>query len=129
MKRDSSVITSIRIRLDQAQKILDRNKDIETFNLSEFVRNKLDEEFESSESLIEKEKELLNELKKIKNKKQKVKIKEQKKEETNTNERDWLQKARKRVEESPGEMTENCRVYNMKFGKKISLEEFRGILS
>jgi hypothetical protein len=26
-------------------------------------------------------------------------------------------------------MTENCRVYNMKFGKKISLEEFRGILS
>ncbi len=123
MRKLNSVVTTIRIRVEHIQKINESE-----MNLSEFVRDKLDEEFENSETLAEKEKELLSELKELKNKKKIVKRKEKTLKETPVDEEKWLQGAKKRVNESPGELSENCRVYNQQFGKRVSTTKFQELI-
>lgn len=114
----TTVGISARIRLDQAVEVEKRN-----INISEFLRNKLDEEFKSGDFISVKEKELKNELKKLKNLK-----KEEKSKEIPKVEKEFLLGARKRVQSSPGELQENCRVYNQKFNKKISVEKFKELI-
>ena len=50
-----TAIVTVRIKLDQAIELKKRGKD---FNLSDFVRKKLDEEFETQETLEQEEKEI-----------------------------------------------------------------------
>lgn len=116
-----SDVVTIRIRSDQSQKIKDRQ-----MNLSEFVREKLDEEFETAETLEQEKKELQEKIKEIETKKEKI----QKKQESvgNEEEKEFLKFAKKNLEERPGELTENLRVYNQKFHKRISLEKFKEML-
>ena len=112
--------STIRIRLDQAVEVEDRN-----MNLSEFVRQKLDEEFGSNDFIKAKEKELTEQLKKLKQIKKESKIIKK----TKGEEKSWLQESKKRVEASPGEISENRRVYNQKFGKRVNLTTFKELIA
>jgi len=111
-----SDVVTIRIRSDQSQKIKEMQ-----MNLSEFVRNKLDEEFETTETLDQEEKDLKKKIKEIKSKKEKIKNRVLDKKDT------------KKEEKYLKQMKEHSRMfgiedalknYNMKFGKKISMEKF-----
>ena len=95
---------------------------------SKWVSDQLKKEFISKDFIVKKEKELKEELKKIKGLK---KISVEKKviaDKTSEEETEFLKGAKKRVKENPGEVTENCRVYNMNFEKKVSLEKFKRLL-
>jgi len=97
----------------------------ELVDINEWIKQKVEEEISSEEEINNKIKYYEEEIRKLKlliNKKEEIR-------KTNGDEEQWLKGAKKRVQESPGEMIENCRVYNMRFGKKVSLEKFRGMLN
>ena len=108
--------TTVRIRLDQAIEVEHRN-----MNLSEFIRDKLDEEFGTNDFMEAKERELTEQLEKIKQIKKDNQIS---KKDLHGEEEKFLQGAKERVRKNPGELAENCRVYNMKFGKRITVIKF-----
>lgn len=111
--------TTVRIRLDQA--IIIEKTD---FNVSEFLRDKLDEKFGCKDFIEAQEKKLLEELENLKQlKKDRVP-----KENTSNDEKKWLEGAKNRVLACPGELIENCRVYNLKFKKKMTSEEFKELI-
>lgn len=95
---------------------------------SKWASDKLKEEFISKDFIVKKENELKKELERIKDLK-KISVEKKEIEDKNSQEEtEFLQGAKKRVEENPGEVTENLRVYNMKFEKRLSLEKFKELL-
>ena len=122
MKRFSSVVTTIRIRVDQIQKINESD-----MNLSEFVREKLDEEFETQESLAEKETELLSELEKIKTKKATAKSNKENNI-GNPSEEKFFKETKEILERDPGFLVGRWNKYKNDFRKTISLSKFEELI-
>ncbi len=115
-----STTATVRIRLDQAVEVENR-----LMNLSEFVREKLDEEFGSNDFIAAKEKELSEKLKKLKQIRKDSKVQSKDKQ---ADEEKFLKGAKKRIQDDPGEATENCRVYNQKFSKRFTVQKFRELI-
>lgn len=95
-------------------------KNIEDF--SEYVQNHIREDFQNQESIDRKIKEHEDAITELK------KLKIQTKPSGSKEEEIFIQGARKRVNDNPGELHENCRVYNQRFGKKISPDKFREMI-
>jgi len=110
---------TIRIRLDQAVEVEQRG-----MNLSEFVREKLDEAFGSTDFIAEKEKELKEQLKKLKNIKKEAKI-EQK---TSEKEEQFFKETREILKKDPSFMQGRWNFYKNTFHKSISLDKFRELI-
>ncbi len=99
-------------------------------NFSEYVRDCIKRDFtkeylqklnEQDFKKIKNRKKIIRELKKGNS----INIKSIK---ISKEEKEFLIGARKRIKDSPGEISENCRVYNMKFSKKLNLEKFRELV-
>ena len=92
-------------------------------DLSKWVSEKIDAEFLDDAEIKKKirfHKSKINNLKKL--------LIQKKPSKDNKEEKKWLQSAKIRVNESPGELTENCRVYNQQFGKRISTTKFQELI-
>ena len=105
-----TAIVTVRIKLDQAIELKKRGKD---FNLSDFVRKKLDEEFETQETLEQEEKEIL------KNKKPKEK--------ENTEKEKFFREARVKIKENPNFLMGQWERYKNLF-EKITIEKFKEMI-
>jgi hypothetical protein len=115
--------SNIRLRPDQEIELTRRGR---SFNFSKFVRDKLDEEFETSETLIQKEEELKKQIEEINKRNQKVKERESKEKISNGDENKYLKQMK---EHSALYGIEEARAnYNKKFNKNISTEEFRRMI-
>ena len=107
---------TVRIRLDQAIEIEHRK-----MNVSEFLRERLDEEFGSNDFIKQKEKELTEQLKKIKQiKKQKAKV-----EKIPEKEKIFFKETKEVLKKNPGFLQGRINLYKNLFGKTISIKRFR----
>ena len=115
---------NIRISPEQYKKIKESG-----MKLSEFVREKLDEEFETSESIAEKETELTKQLEKIQVIKERVKNRVPK-EIKNTPEREkkFLEETKKLLKDRPEWFTGRWNLYKNEFGKTITKEQFQELV-
>jgi hypothetical protein len=112
-----TIITTVRIRLDQAVRVEEVG-----MNISEFVRCKLDEEFGSKDLISEKEKELKDQLKKLK---QARKESHEKKKNISPEEEEFLKEIKGLVKKNPSYIEGRWRRYKNDFGRMITLEEFK----
>ena len=113
---------NVRVSPDQFKKIKESN-----INLSEFIRDKLDEEFETVESIAEKEKELQDQLEKIKIQKERIN-KKPKTENTSETEKKFLEDTKKLINNKPEFLVGRWNKYKNDFGKMIKLEEFKEMI-
>ena len=113
---------NIRLRSDQYKKIKESG-----MNVSQFIREKLDEEFETQETLEQEEKELLNKIEKIKLKKEIIKNKKPKEKESNTEKEKFFREARVKIKENPNFLMGQWERYKNLF-EKISLEKFKEMI-
>jgi hypothetical protein len=109
-----------RIRLDQAVELEKR----EEFNVSQFLRDKLDEEFGSNDFIAAKEKELQEQLEKIKSIKKQTQTKEK---ESSTEKEKFFRDARAKIRENPNFLLGQWEKYKNLF-EKISLEKFKEMI-
>lgn len=116
----STTITA-RIRIDQAIKIEETG-----LNVSEFLREKLDEEFGSKDYIEEKERELKDQLDKLK----KLKREEKTKKTRTDGENLFLEEAKKRIRTNGLQgISETCKDYNSKFRRNVSTMEFKELVT
>jgi hypothetical protein len=108
-----------RIRLDQAVELEKR----EEFNVSQFLRDKLDEEFGSNDFIAAKEKELQEQLERIKS----LKKQTPKEKESSTEKEKFFKIARIKIAENPEFLLGQWEKYKNLF-EKISLEKFKEML-
>ena len=118
-----TAIVTVRIKLDQAIELKKRGKD---FNLSDFVRKKLDEEFETQETLEQEEKEILKKIEEIKLKKEILKNKKPKEKE-NTEKEKFFREARVKIKENPNFLMGQWERYKNLF-EKITIEKFKEMI-
>lgn len=111
---------TVRIRLDQAIEIEKRE-----MNLSDFVRQKLDEEFGSNDFIREKEKELIEQLQKIKQLKKEAEIT---KDDLSIAEKNFIYETKKLIERDPLFLEGRWRAYKNDFMKTIPLSKFKELL-
>lgn len=111
---------TVRIRLDQAVEINHRD-----LNLSEFLRNKLDEEFGSNDFIAAKEKELMEQLEKIKQVKKENQVKAKI---TDKEEEKFFKETREILKKDPSFMQGRWNLYKNLFHKTISLNKFRELI-
>ena len=89
-------------------------------DFSAYVQNCIERDFMNQEQIVKKIKEYENAITELK----KLKIQTK----TTEDEDKFLAGAKKRVQNSPEEVIENCRVYNLKFGKKVSTTKFKELI-
>ncbi len=121
MTSKRTTTTTIRIRIDQIEEI-----DRTGLNLSEFVRDKLDEEFDSNDFLNKKEKELMDQLANIKERKGNFKDKTQKEYDSERNK--FFKEAKKIIARDPNFLRGQWDRYKNLFGDRITIEKFREII-
>lgn len=115
-----TIVTSVRIRLDQAIETEKRQ-----MNVSKFLQEKLDEEFGTTDFIEKKEKELKAELKKLKDIKKENKEKIEK---ITDKEKRWLIETKKIIQERPDTFEPRRKSYMELFGKQINSKNFKDLL-
>jgi len=94
-------------------------KNISSF--SEYVQNCIRRDYMDQDKIKDKIKDYEKKIEELKKLKLKIEPKTPKKDEKKF--LDWVKK-----KDNPGELRENCRVYNEKFGKRIPIEKFRELI-
>ena len=93
-------------------------------DFSSFVQSCIEEKFMDNSQINKKIKEhqiAIKELEKLKSRKKLIK-------DYSNEEKEFIDWASKNLEKNPGEVHENCRVYNQKFGKNLKLGEFEELI-
>lgn len=117
---------TVRIRLDQALAVEDRKKIDADFNLSKFLREKLDEEFGLEDLIAIQERKNKEEFERLQQLKKE--IKERKVEKISDRENEWIEETRELINNNPKFTEGRWRQYKNEFGRRISLAEFQELM-